>query len=165
MNTNRITTFLLGPELSWLLMYGVMLLVIAPNQPPTESGNARLETAAWYVLLLAVTVSFHPLIWSSNELGWWLLRIGISGAVGVCFMSAGICNAIRYHDSRDSGVGSMFVLMIALGVVVLFIGIIGTGIFIRFKPYVLPFYKWAGIILGVLGILSFLIYLIPAPKK
>lgn len=164
MNTNRVATFLAGPELSWLLMYGVMLIVIAPNQPPTESGSIRLETVSWYVLIAAIIASFLPLMWLQSGLGWALLRIGFSGLIGVCVMSAGLCNAIRYNDSRDSGVGSLFVLMIGLGIMLLLVGLVGTGLTIKFKTYALPVLKWVGIVIGALAVFAFLINLLAKSK-
>lgn len=164
MNTNKVATFLAGPELSWLLMYGIMLLVVAPNQPPTESGSMRLETVSWYVLIAAIIASFLPLIWSQSGLGWMLLRIGFAGLIGVCVMSAGLCNAIRYNDSRDSGVGSLFVLMVGLGIMLLIIGLVGTGLTIRFKTYALPVLKWIGIVIAILAFFAFLINLLAKSK-
>jgi hypothetical protein len=164
MNTSRITTFLLGPELSWLLMYGVALLLVAPNQPPTEAGNVRLESLAWYVLFSAIVLSFAPLYWSQSGLGWSMLRIGIAGLIGITSVATAFCAAIDYNDSRNSGVGTLWIMLVIFGVMFLILGMIGASLFIKFKTYAWPVVKWAGIGLGVLLVLWTLINLIARAK-
>lgn len=133
MSTNRITTFLLGPELSWLLMYGLALLLVAPNHPPTEAGNVRLESLAWYVLFAAIILSFVPLYWSQSGLGWWMLRIGVAGLIGITSVATAFCSAIDYNDSRNSGVGTLWIMLVIFGTFFLFLGIIGVSLYIKFR--------------------------------
>lgn len=133
MNTNRITTLLLGPELPWLLMYGLALLLVAPNKPATEAGNIRLESLAWYVLFAAIMLSFVPLRWSQMGLGWSMLRIGIAGLVGITSLATAFCAAIDYHDSRNSGVGTLWMMLVIFGVIFLFLGMIGVSLYIKFR--------------------------------
>ena len=133
MNTGRISTFLLGPELSWLLMYGLALLLVAPNQPPTEAGNVRLESLAWYVLFGAIILSFVPLYWSQSGFGWWMLRIGIAGLIGITSVTTAFCSAIDYHDSRNSGVGTLWIMLVIFGAIFLFLGMIAVSLYIKFR--------------------------------
>lgn len=133
MNTNRITTFLLGPELSWLLMYGLALLLVAPNQPPTEAGNVRLESLAWYVLFAAIILSFAPLYWSQSSLGWSMLRIGIAGLIGIASVATTFCSAIDYNDSRNSGVGTLWMMLVIFGVLFLFLAMIVVSLYVKFR--------------------------------
>lgn len=133
MNTNRITTFLLGPEFSWLLMYGLALLLVAPNQPPTEAGNVRLESLAWYVLFSAIMLSFAPLYWSQSGLGWWMLRIGIAGLIGITSLATKFCSAIDYNDSRNSGVGTLWIMLVIFGIIFLFLGMIVVTLYLKFR--------------------------------
>lgn len=133
MTTNRITTFLLGPEISWLLMYGLALLLVMPNQPPTEAGNVRLESLAWYVLFAAIVLSFVPMYWSQSGLGWWMLRIGIAGLIGITSVATAFCSAIDYHDSRNSGVGTLWMMLVIFGTFFLFLGMICASLYIQFR--------------------------------
>ncbi|MCF0070229.1 hypothetical protein LZD49_07080 [Dyadobacter sp. CY261] len=133
MNTNRITTFLLGPELSWFLMYGLTLLLVAPNQPATEAGNIRLESLAWYTIFSAIIISFAPLYWSQSGLGWMMLRIGIAGLAGIVSLSTAFCAAINYHDSRNSGVGTLWMMLVIFGSIFLFLGMICVSLYMKFK--------------------------------
>jgi len=133
MNTGRITTLLLGPELCWLLAYGLALLLVAPNQPPTEAGNVRLESLAWYVLFAAIIVSFLPLYWSQSGLGWWMLRIGIAGLIGITSVATAFCAGIDYNDSRNSGVGTLWIMLVIFGAVFLFLAMIVVSLYIKFR--------------------------------
>ncbi len=133
MGSNRITTFLLGPELSWLLMYGLALLLVAPNRPPTEAGNIRLESLAWYVLVAAIILSFVPLRWSQTGLGWSMLRIGIAGLIGITSVATAFCSAIDYNDSRNSGVGTLWMMLVIFGVIFLFLAMIVVSLYIKFR--------------------------------
>jgi hypothetical protein len=133
MNTGRITTFLLGPELSWILMYGLALLLVAPNQPPTEAGNIRLESLAWYTLFGAIVLSFIPMYWSQMGLGWSMLRIGIAGLIGITSVATAFCSAIDYNDSRNSGVGTLWMMLVIFGTIFLFLGMIVVSLYIKFK--------------------------------
>lgn len=133
MSTSRITTFLLGPELSWLCMYGLALLLVAPNQPPTEAGNVRLESLVWYVLFGAILLSFVPLYWSASGLGWWMLRIGIAGLIGIASVATAFCSAINYNDSRNSGVGTLWIMLVIFGAFFLFLGMICVSLYIKFR--------------------------------
>jgi hypothetical protein len=133
MSTSRITTLLLGPELSWLLVYGLALLLVAPNQPPTEAGNVRLESLAWYVLFAAIILSFIPLYWSQTGLGWSMLRIGIAGLIGISSVATAFCAAIDYNDSRNSGVGTLWIMLVIFGAIFLFLGMIVVSLYLKFR--------------------------------
>jgi hypothetical protein len=67
-------------------------------------------------------LSFVPLIWAPGSRWWWLLRIVIVGMVGICVVTGRLCGGIDYGDSRDSGVGTAYVLFIGLGFMALLIG-------------------------------------------
>ncbi|GGM93989.1 hypothetical protein GCM10010967_28920 [Dyadobacter beijingensis] len=133
MNTNRMATLLLGPELFWLVGYGIVLMVAATNQPATEPGNVRLESLSWYFLLGAIALSFVPLFWMQTTLGWSMVRIGIAGLAGIVFLATGFCSKIDYHDSRNSGVGTLWIMLVIFGVILLFLGMIGVSLYVKFK--------------------------------
>jgi len=112
----------LGPELVWLLLYGATTLLGHRNQPPTEAGSRQLETIGWFLPLIGVALSFVPLWWAAGNKWIWLLRIGVAGLVGVVAVTTKLCGAIDYGDSRNSGVGSAYLIFIMLGVMALFAG-------------------------------------------
>lgn len=89
-----------------------------------------------------------------------MLRIGVAGLIGIVSVSNRFCVAIDYQDSRNSGVGTMFMMMVIFGAFFLFLGMIGTTLFIKFRTYAVPVLKWAGIVAGVLLIFWIIINLL-----
>ncbi|WP_254560812.1 hypothetical protein [Dyadobacter diqingensis] len=166
MNTNRLVTYIAGPEVSWFLIYGFVLFLGSQNQPPTYSGNLRLENMSWLVLITAIVISFIPFLWIQENRGWLTFRTGLSGLAGIFFISTKLCEAIKYNDSRDSGVGTLYVMLIMLGFVILSLGLICAGLVIRFRMQTLPVLKWLAIIIGVILTLSAIVKLLAAtPEK
>jgi hypothetical protein len=119
---NRSPAHIFGPELIWALLFLAASLLVAQNRPPTEAGGARLESLLWLFALGGVLVSFVPLAWTTSNSWWMLLRIAVVGIIGLCVVVTRLCCGIDYGDSRNSGVGSAFVMMIAFGLVLLLIG-------------------------------------------
>ncbi len=131
---NRITAFLIGPELIWVLFYGAAVLLVARNQPPTEEGSRQLESLWWVLAIASVLLSFVPLALKAAGSPWWmLLRIAIAGALGVIFVNAKICDGVDYDDSRNSGVGSWFILLWILGWLRLGLGLVIAGFYFLLK--------------------------------
>lgn len=132
----RLRDYLLGPETFWLAAYLLTLALAATNQPPTVEGNQRLELIGWFWGPLAALLSCATLIWLRRK--WWgVLRVFIAGCLGVFFVTTALCGAMQYNDSRDSGVGTawmMFVMFgwVALGAACVF-GALGIGVWSRLR--------------------------------
>ncbi|MNY75598.1 hypothetical protein D3C86_2149170 [compost metagenome] len=62
-----------------------------------------------------------------------MLRIGIAGLVGIISLATAFCAAIDYHDSRNSGVGTLWMMLVIFGVIFLFVGIIGVSLYLKFR--------------------------------
>jgi hypothetical protein len=109
---------LFGPELCWILLYAATVLLGSSNQPPTVEGNQRLELIGWLLPLIGVAASLVTLAWLRAT--WWALaRVLLAGTVGAPVVITTLCGAIRYDDSRDSGVGTAWMVFIMLGWVAL----------------------------------------------
>jgi hypothetical protein len=130
---NRYTSYMFGPEAIWVLLFLAASLLVVQNRPPTEAGSARLESLLWLFSLGGVLVSFVPLAWMTSGQWWMLLRIALAGAIGLCFVVTRLCGGIDYGDSRNSGVGAAFVMMIAFGLVLLLIGLAVAAMWIWAK--------------------------------
>ncbi|HEX8235966.1 MAG TPA: hypothetical protein VF600_08415 [Abditibacteriaceae bacterium] len=130
---NRYSTYILGPELIWALLFVAVSLLVAQNRPPTEAGSARLESLLWLFSLGGVLVSFVPLAWTTSSPWWMLSRIGLASAVGLFCVVIRLCGGIDYSDSRNSGVGSGGIMIIGLGLMALLIGVVIAAIWIFFK--------------------------------
>ncbi|MBA2433211.1 MAG: hypothetical protein H0V56_14040 [Chthoniobacterales bacterium] len=62
----------LGPEILWLLLWGVAGALAAGNEPPPVAGNQRLELIGWFLPCGGAVLSFLPFSWM-NRAKWWLL--------------------------------------------------------------------------------------------
>jgi hypothetical protein len=149
---NRYFAYILGPELTWVLLLIVTVLLVMRNEPSTEAGNQQLENIGWFLPIVGVTLSFIPLAWAPGSQWVWLLRIGLVGLVGVCLVTSILCGGINYNDSRNSGVGTAYVLFIGLGITALLFGGLMATIFFITKWRFLPLLKWVLIIFGVLTV-------------
>jgi hypothetical protein len=148
---NRITTYAAGPELAWFLMFLFTVGLVSRNQPPTEAGNLQLEQIGWFLPFVGVLLSFVPLAWALGSPWWWLARIVVAGGIGALVVSSHLCSGIDYNDSRNSGVGTAFIMLVMLGYITLFVGTCITALFLLTKWRFLPFLKWTLIVFGVLA--------------
>lgn len=155
---NRTVAFLLGPELLWAMMIALTLFLVSRNNPVTDAGNEHLLRLGWFLPIVAVLLSFVPLFWAPGSPWWWLLRIALVGFFGVVGMSSVICDGVDYHDSRNSGTGTAFVLFVGLGYLFLFGGAIVATVFFLTKWNFLPVLRWCLIILGGFSSLLGLIF-------
>jgi hypothetical protein len=162
---NRTLAYLLGPELVWVLMLALTGFLAARNEPITEAGNEQLLTLGWILPIVAVLFSFVPLFWAPGSPWWWLLRIGIVGFFAAVMMSSLVCGAVDYHDSRNSGVGTAFIMYVGLAYVFLFGGAFVAAIFFLTKWNFLPVLKWSLIIIGSFSALMSLIWWIASFGK
>ena len=157
---NRYAAYALGPELVWVLMFGITALLVARNQPPTLAGNQQLELIGYFLPLAGVIVSFVPLAWTPGSPWWWLLRIMLAGLVGVFTVTNHLCGGIDYNDSRNSGVGTAFVLFLGIGGMALCGGAVIAAVFFFTKWRFAPFLKWVLIVMAALaavwGLISWL---------
>jgi hypothetical protein len=119
---NRILAYIAGPELIWLLVYGVTALLVRGNTPPTLEGNQRLELIGWFLPVVSTLLAFTPLLWAPGNRWLWLARIVVMSCVAIVLVTALLCGGIDYKDSRNSGVGTAFVIFVTLGYMVLWGG-------------------------------------------
>lgn len=131
-------SYLLGPETLWALIYLAASLLVARNQPPTKAGSEFLESLSWWFVIGSAIISFLPMVWASlpsmpGNAWWMLLRIAVSGAIGVCVVVTKLCGGIDYGNSRNSGLGAAFIMWIILGWMVLFAGAVISAFWIFVK--------------------------------
>jgi hypothetical protein len=147
----RLLAFTLGPELVWILTYGIAVVQVGRNRPATELVSDQLILAGWLLTLAGAILSFFPLIWTRGK--WWLLlRIFIAGMIGVFAVSLKVCSGIDYGDSRNSGLMAAFALFLGAGFVAVVAGELLSVLFLITKWRVLTFAKWGFIMLISLAI-------------
>ncbi|WP_080057945.1 hypothetical protein [Spirosoma aerolatum] len=147
---NRLLPFLLGPEFVWVGLLAITGLFISFSQPLPPNDHDKLLNAGWFLPGLGVLLAFATLYWVPGGQWWWLLRVGLASLVGIFLVVNFLCEAAIYNDSRDSGIGSAYILFIGLGISVLAImGCIAAVCFIAKWPF-LNIFKWMLIALGTL---------------
>ncbi|QDK81754.1 hypothetical protein EXU85_25345 [Spirosoma sp. KCTC 42546] len=154
---NRTLTYLLGPELVWLGMLAITGLISKLSQPLPANDHDKLLNIGWFLPALGVIFAFTTFFWAAGSHWWWLTRIGIASLIGSYFVVNFLCEAARYGDSRDSGIGSAFMAFIGLGWMVLFaMSFLAALCFLVKWPF-LTVFKWLLIAIGGLTILGLLI--------
>ena len=111
----RSLLYFIGPELVWVLVYLLTGWLISRNQPPTDAGRQQLELYGYFLPTLGVLLSLAVLAWAPGNQWLWLLRIFVVCAVAIVYVVGHLCTNIDYGDSRNSGVGTAFMLFIGLG--------------------------------------------------
>lgn len=116
---NRLSPYLLGPELYWLAMYGLTRLLARINLPVSDAGNAWMERlGAWLLPLVAVPLSFwlvFGLMQPGQSRGWLWARLLLATFIGLNACLFHLVEAIDYHDSRNSGVLGVWMYGVMVG--------------------------------------------------
>ncbi|MVM31399.1 hypothetical protein GO755_15245 [Spirosoma sp. HMF4905] len=147
---NRTTAaYLLGPEIAWLLMLAIAGLIVMFNQPVVSGGHFKLIWMNWYLPTIGVILAFIPLFWAPGNQWWWLVRIVISGLIGVSLLVGFLSKSASYDDIRDVGVIMGFVFFVGIGWAIL----LGVGsvmlFFLMAHLAFLPVLKWILIFLSL----------------
>ena len=128
---NRFASFLLGPELLWVVFYVICGWLRAFNTPPSPTGNTLLERACTLGMFLATALTF--VVFAVPGANRWVLmvRVVISVGIGLNVCLVRLIDGINYGDSRNSGVLGFWVYGVLLGGLTLLPGLIATGILLR----------------------------------
>ncbi|GAB4040804.1 hypothetical protein [Spirosoma gilvum] len=154
---NRMLTYLLGPEVVWIGLLAITGLVISFSHPLPPNDHDKLLNMGWLLPNVGVLLAFATLFWIPGGQWVWLLRVGLASLAGIFLVVTFLCEAAVYHDSRDSGIGSAYMLFIGLGIsLLMIIGFIAVVCFIAKWPFQAVF-KWLLIVIGILVLLGSLI--------
>ena len=91
------------------------MLLGTTNQPSTVARNQQLELIGWFLPLVGIVLSLGTFAWLPGNKWLGLGRVIASGLIGVFAVTTLLCGAIRYNDSRASGVGTAWMVFIMLG--------------------------------------------------
>lgn len=154
---NRIAAYLLGPELAWIVMLAITGLIISVSQPLPANDHDKLLNFGWFLPIIGVLLAFAPLLWAPGNQWWWLVRIVLASLIGVGLVVNFLCEAARYNDSRDSGIGTAFILFTGLGWLVMagLVVVVGLALLVKW-PYPIV-YKWIVLVIGTFILLGSLL--------
>lgn len=150
---DRYIAYSLGPELAWGLVWLLTAWLVSLNKLPTRAGNQRLETIGYFLPLIGLLLAFLTLAWAVGSYWWLLLRIALGSAAGILVVISVLCGGIDYQDSRNSGVGTGFVLFIGLAYLELLIGLTVAVFFLVTNYSFIAFLKWTLIVVSVVACL------------
>lgn len=117
----KILKIILGPELFWIILYGVAVLLARANKKSGFVYDAIIENAWFYIPLLSVLV--FGLYWiPSVEKNWLWLRIWIAGIIMGHFVLETLMSS---YSQQGPGIGMGYLA----GILFLFILlVVGTAI-------------------------------------
>lgn len=115
------TSFLLGPELVWVLYYILVLLIIRLTNSPTKSMDDFWVNMAFIIplILLPLTFALYYIPVVPHKL--LLLRLWIAGMIGGHFV---LNKALLAHSEQGPGVGTAYMMGMGFAIFVLIVGTI-----------------------------------------
>ena len=97
----RILPYLLGPEIIWILLFGVVSIMAKATVPPTKSMDNLLENLFLFVPLAALLV-FSLWYFPAAEKNWLLLRVWVAGVFGAHYV---LDKGLGAHSEQGPGLG------------------------------------------------------------
>jgi hypothetical protein len=122
--TNRLLSWLPGPELYWFAVYLASRLLAASTTRGDAAGIRLLERSSWFIPLLTVPLSFAIFYWLApppGSRGWLTFRMFVASVIGLNAALIATAEAIDYGNSRNSGTYGFWFGGAALGGVLWFI--------------------------------------------
>jgi len=115
---SRFFSYIPGPELYWLFVYGLVRLLAARNATPTPAVDKLLLSLWWALPLIAIPLAFAFFFIPGIPKDWLFLRTNIACLVGLfAVMSKGL----GAHGEQGPGVGTAWMVGVGMGVIALVI--------------------------------------------
>lgn len=116
--------YLFGPEILWLIFYGIAALVAKANVPPSKSRDKFIENCWFWVPLMALLM--FALWWLPPvEKRWLLLRMWIAGLIGGYYV---LDRVMRAYSEQGPGIGTAYIM----GMIFVFVALVAGSVAIRF---------------------------------
>jgi hypothetical protein len=123
---NRLLHFLLGPELLWVVYYGIVALFIKLSHSPVKSMDSFWLSMAYIIPLILLPLSFLLYYIPVVIRPWLLPRLWLAGIIGGHFV---LNRALLAHSEQGPGVGTAYMM----GMIFLFLALIGCTIWAVIK--------------------------------
>ncbi|MBK8954101.1 MAG: hypothetical protein IPM34_00905 [Saprospiraceae bacterium] len=115
---NRMAQWLVGPELYWLLMYLLVVVLIQASHSPVKYMDAFWIKISVFVPLIILPLSFGLYYLEFVPKRFLLIRLIIAGVLGCHFV---IEKGLNAYTEQGPGVGSSYMVGIILLLIVLFV--------------------------------------------
>ena len=123
---NKLTNYLLGPELLWVIFYILVVVIIKSTHSPVKSMDSFWVNMAFVVPLVLIPLTFGLYFIPGVVHKWLLLRIWIVGIIGGHYV---LSRSLDAHSEGGPGVGTAYIM----GMGIVFIMLIAGSIFALIK--------------------------------
>ena len=124
---NRFFQLLIGPEILWLIFFGLIVLLTKLTHSPVKNMDPFWISMTYLIPLVLLPMSFLLYYIPAVIRPWLLIRLWVAGIIGGHFV---LSKALMAHSEQGPGVGTAYML----GMGLLFFALIGGTIwsFIKF---------------------------------
>ncbi len=116
---NKLSNYLIGPELLWVFFYMVVVLLIKITHSPIKSMDSFWVNTAYIIPLVLIPVTFGHYYIPGVIRPWLLLRIWIVGIVGGHYV---LSKSLSAHSEQGPGVGTAYIMGMGIIFIILIIG-------------------------------------------
>ncbi len=118
---NKLSNFLIGPELLWIFFYMIVLLVIRMTNSPIKTMDSFWVNTAFMIPLVLIPLTFLIYFIPGSIHKWMLLRIWLVGIIGGHYV---LNKSLQAHSEQGPGVGTAYIMGIGLVFIMLVAGTI-----------------------------------------
>ena len=123
---NKLTNYLVGPELLWMFFYLVVVIIIRSSHSPVKSMDSFWVNMSFIVPLVLIPLTFCLYFIPGVVHKWLLLRIWIVGIGGGHYV---LSRSLDAHSEGGPGIGTAYIM----GMGIVFIMLIAGSIFVLIK--------------------------------
>ncbi|MBK9981695.1 MAG: hypothetical protein IPP15_04605 [Saprospiraceae bacterium] len=116
---NKLSNYLIGPELLWVFFYMLVVLLIKMTHSPIKSMDSFWVNTAFIIPLVLIPITFGLYYIPGVIRPWLLLRIWIVGIVGGHYV---LSKSLSAHSEQGPGVGTAYIMGMGIIFIVLIIG-------------------------------------------
>lgn len=116
---SKLPNLFLGPELLWLLAYGVVVVIIRVSGSPVKSMDAFWSSMYYLVPLVLIPLTFMLYYVPGVIRPMLLLRLWIAGVIGGHYV---LSRALQAYTDQGPGTGTAYLIGMILLIVLLIAG-------------------------------------------
>ncbi|MFZ1675772.1 MAG: hypothetical protein WBP41_11270 [Saprospiraceae bacterium] len=116
---NKLSNYLIGPELLWVFFYMLVILLIKMTYSPIKSMDSFWVNTAFIIPLVLIPITFGLYYIPGVIRPWLLLRIWIVGIVGGHYV---LSKSLSAHSEQGPGVGTAYIMGMGIICILLIIG-------------------------------------------
>jgi hypothetical protein len=116
---NKLSNYLIGPELLWVFFYIVIVLLIKMTHSPIKSMDSFWVNTAFIIPLVLIPITLGLYYIPGVIRPWLLLRIWIVGIVGGHYV---LSKSLSAHSEQGPGVGTAYIMGMGIIFIILIIG-------------------------------------------